>query len=294
MSRIGLRWPTKTMSQIQMVDTLREWRESAEYWERHAQTIRKMFAPVTRAVIEDANIIEGNNVLDVAGGPGEPSLTIAEVVGSTGSVTCTDAVAEMVFAAKSEGQRRGLENVFFEQCLADSLPFRDDSFDAAVCRLGAMFFPDPLLGLREMLRVIKAERSLSFAVWYQSNLNPFAYVVTDVISRHCPTAPTDPDALGAFRFATPGKLAQILTDAGATRVRERLLKFHIEAPISRDEFWEMRSGTSGTLREKLAAMSDDLRLKIANEVKEAVAKFFPDEHMNFPAQMLIVTGDKPN
>jgi len=282
------------MSQVQMVDTLREWRESAQYWERHAQTIRTMFAPVTRALIEDAGISEGDKVLDVAGGPGEPSLTIAEVVGPVGSVTCTDAVAEMVAAAQSEALRRGLKNISFEQCLADSLPFEDDSFDAAVCRMGVMFFPDPLLGLREMLRVIKSDASLSFAVWSDSNLNPYAYIVTDVISRHIPTPPADPDAPSAFRFAERGKLAQILTDAGATRVHERLLKFHIEAPISRDEFWEMRSGTSGTLREKLDAMPGDMRLEIANEVREAIAEFFPNERMSFPAQMLIVTGDKPN
>jgi ubiquinone/menaquinone biosynthesis C-methylase UbiE len=253
-----------------------------------------MFAPVTRALIEDAGISEGDKVLDVAGGPGEPSLTIAEVVGPVGSVTCTDAVAEMVAAAQSEALRRGLKNISFEQCLADSLPFEDDSFDAAVCRMGVMFFPDPLLGLREMLRVIKSDASLSFAVWSDSNLNPYAYIVTDVISRHIPTPPADPDAPSAFRFAAPGKLAQILKAAGAKRVGERLLKFNIEAAISRDQFWEMRSGTSGTLREKLDAMSDDLRLKIAKEVKEAVAEFFPNEHMSFPAQMLIVTGDKSN
>ncbi|MGH9966799.1 MAG: class I SAM-dependent methyltransferase [Pyrinomonadaceae bacterium] len=282
------------MSQAQLVDSLREWRESAAYWERHAQIIRTMFAPVTSALIEEAGIIEGDNVLDVAGGPGEPSLTIAEVVGATGSVTCTDAVAEMIAAAQSEAQRRGLKNISFEQCLADSLPFEDDSFDAAVCRMGVMFFPDPLSGLREMLRVLKSEGSLSFAVWHDSNLNPFAYIVTDVISRHIATQPADPDAPGAFRFAALGKLAQILTAAGAKRVRERLLKFNIEAPISRDEFWEMRSGTSGTLREKLDAMPTDLRLRIASEVKEAVAEFFPDERMSCPAQMLIVSGDKPN
>jgi len=277
-----------------MIDTLPEWRESAEYWERHAQTIRTMFAPVTRALIEDAGIIEGDNVVDVAGGPGEPSLTIAEVVGPSGSITCTDAVAEMITAAQSEAMSRGVKNISFEQCLADSLPFEDDSFDAAVCRLGVMFFPDPGAGLREMLRVIKSEASLSFAVWHESNLNPFAYIVTDIISRHIATPPADPDAPGAFRFAGPGKLAQILKAAGAKRVRERLLKFNIEAPISRDEFWEMRSSTSGTLREKLDAMSDDLRLKIADEVKDAVAEFFPNERMSFPAQVLIVTGDKPN
>jgi hypothetical protein len=130
-------------------------------------------------------------------------------------------------------------------------------------------------------------------VWAESNLNPFAYIVTNVISKYV-TSPTavDPDAPGAFRFATPGKLAQLLTEAGATKVRERLLKFQIEAPISRDEFWEMRSGTSGTLREKLEAMPLELRLRIAKDVKEAVTQFFPNEQMSFPAQMLIVTGHK--
>jgi len=84
-------------------DVLREWRESARYWQRHAATIRRMFAPVTDALVQDAGIVEGHSVLDVAGGPREPSLTIAERVGPTGSVMCTDAVAEMVEAARTRG-----------------------------------------------------------------------------------------------------------------------------------------------------------------------------------------------
>jgi len=281
------------MGQVEAGDTLREWRESAKYWETHARTIQQMFAPVTSALIEDAGIIEGNAVLDVAGGTGEPSLTIAEKVGPSGSVMYTDAVAGMVAAAQSEGARRGLTNIRFQQCLADSLPFETNSFDAAVSRLGVMFFPDPSAALREILRVVKAEGALSFAVWYESNVNPFAYLVTDVLSRYTKTEPADPDAPGAFRFAEPGKLVRVLTEAVAIEVRERLLKFRIEAHISREEFWEMRSGTSGTLREKLAALPTDLRLRIANEVKEAVAEFFPNERMSFPAQMLIVTGARP-
>jgi hypothetical protein len=141
-----------------------------------------------------------------------------------------------------------------------------------------------------MVRVTKADGSLSFAVWYESQLNPFAHVVTDVISRHVSMPLVDPDAPGAFRFAARGKLANILKEAGANHVRERLLEFRIEAPISRDEFWEMRSGTSGTLREKLEAMPGSVRLQIADEVKEAVAEFFTGGRMSFPAQMLIVTG----
>ena len=281
------------MSQVKASDSLQEWRDSAKYWETYAETIRTMFAPVTQALIEAAGIVEGDSVLDVAGGAGEPSHTIAALVGSKGSVTCTDAVAEMVEAARRGALRRGLNNISFRQCQADSLPFDENSFDASVSRLGVMFFPDTLSALREMLRVIKPERRLSFAVWHESNVNPFAYIVTDVLSRYIDVPPQDPDAPNAFRFAERGKLAGILEEAGATRVRERLLRFRIEAPISRDEFWEMRSGTSSTLREKLDLMSPEVRSSVANEVKAAVAKFFPNERMSFPAQMLIVSGTKP-
>ena len=145
------------MGAIESNDTLREWSESAQYWEKHATTLRTIFAPVTSALIKEAGIVEGQKVLDVAAGPGEPSLTISEVVGPTGSVACTDAIGEMVRAAESEARRRGLTNISFHQCTADSLPFDSNSFDAVVSRLGVMFFPDPLAALREMLRVTKPD-----------------------------------------------------------------------------------------------------------------------------------------
>src|SRR5437879_4641027 len=145
--------------------TLREWSESARYWEKHAATLRMIFAPITRALIQQAGIAPGQKVLDVAAGTGEPSLTIAEVIGPRGSVTCTDAIAEMVGAAKREAKRRKLTNVDFFNCPADTLPFADDAFDAVVSRLGVMFFPDPLIALREMLRVTKPGGSLALVVW---------------------------------------------------------------------------------------------------------------------------------
>ncbi|MFN2578118.1 MAG: class I SAM-dependent methyltransferase [Pyrinomonadaceae bacterium] len=279
------------MTTIAKTDVLNEWRVSAKFWAKHSATIRSMFAPVTNALIEEACIVKGETVLDVAGGAGEPSLTIAEAVGPTGSVTCTDAVVEMVAAAESEARRRRLKNIMFRQCLADSLPFENDSFDAAVSRLGVMFFPDTLAALREMLRVAKSDGVLSFAVWDKSELNPFAYIVTDVISRYVESPPAEPDAPGAFRFAEKGKLASILSDAGAIDVKERILKFHIEAPISPEEFWAMRSETSDTLRKKLAKLAGE-QARVAQEVRDGVREFFPNNEMSFPAQMLIVTGRK--
>lgn len=271
---------------------LREWRESATYWEKHAQTIRIMFAPLTRALIEEAGIRAGAHVLDVAGGPGEPSLTIAEVVGASGSVMCTDVVTEMVAAAEREARRRRLTNIQFQQVPADLLPFGDNTFDAAVCRLGVMFFPDPLAGVNQMFRVTKQSGKVSFAVWAKSELNPFAYVITDIVSRYIETPAADPSAPGAFRFAESGVLAHVLTQAGARDVTERSLRFYIEAPITPSEFWEMRSETSGTLREKLAALPKTETDRITQAVEKSLREFFPDNQMKFPAEMLVITGTK--
>jgi ubiquinone/menaquinone biosynthesis C-methylase UbiE len=277
-------------SDSQADEVLREWRESAFYWQKHIGTIRTMFAPLTEALIEEARIVEGYSVLDIAGGSGEPSLTIAETVRPTGSVTVTDAVAEMVDAAKTEAQRRGITNVAFRQCAADSLPFESGSFDAVVCRLGVMFFPDPLAALREMVRVTKNGGAIALVVWDKSELNPFSYVITKVVARYFDTPPPDPGVPSAFRFAETGVLAKLLKDAGATEVKEQSLEFHIAAPISPKEFWEMRSETSGTLREKLATLSPEQADAIAREAQKSVREFFPNNQMSFPAQMIIVTG----
>ena len=252
-----------------------------------------MFGPITQALVEDADIIEGDAVLDVAGGAGEPSLTIAEAVGPTGSVTYTDAAPEMATAAESEARRRGITNVAFKQCAADSLPFESNSFDAVVSRLGVMFFPDPVAALREMLRVTKRGGVLSLAVWGKSELNPFFYVINDVVARYFEAAaPADPNAPGAFRFEEPGSLARILSDAGAVEVKERVLKFDITAPMNPAQFWELRAETSGTLREKLGTLSPPLANSLAQEAQEAMREFSSNNQMSIPAQMIIVTGRK--
>lgn len=277
----------------QVDEVLREWRENAAYWQKHSDAIRTMFQPITQALIDDVGIVAGQSVLDVAGGSGEPSLTISERVGSTGSVLCTDVVAEMVNIATSEARQKGLTNIQFRQCGADALPFENDSFDVVVCRLGAMFFPDPLAGLREMLRVMKPSGAMALAVWGRSEVNPFFSLVTDVLERHAASPPGDRDAPGAFRFAEPGNLARILQQAGAIEVREHPLEFQIVAPFTPKEFWAMRAETSGTLRQKLATLSQAQKELVAQEVEEAATRFFSNNQMSLPASVIIVIGNKP-
>jgi len=144
-----------------------------------------------------------------------------------------------------------------------------------------------------MLRVVKPQGVICLAMWGQAERNPFTNVVTTVMSRYVDTPPAGPDAPGAFRFGEPGKLASSLREAGAANIRERELNFHIEAPITTEEYWQLRSATSGTLREKLAKLPADVTQQISSDVQAAAREYFPHGHMSFPAQMLVVSGQKP-
>jgi len=273
-------------------EVISQWSESAPYWEKHREIIREMFAPITQALIADAEITSRRAVLDLATGPGEPALSIAEWVGREGKVVGIDAVPEMVEAARREAKRRGFRNATFEVAFADDLPFPANSFDAVVSRFGVMFFPSPAGSVREMLRVLVPGGRIAMAVWHFAERNSFHYVVSQVVERYVDSSPPAPDSPDAFRFANPGDLLAILSKAGAAKASERLLRFSIRAPISVEDFWELRSEMPDKLRTKLAGLPTQRMTELKGEVIKALRAFSADGGMSFPAEVLIVSGVK--
>jgi SAM-dependent methyltransferase len=273
-------------------EIINRWTGSAPYWEKHREIIRQMFAPVTQGLVEDGQIGGGQVVLDIAMGPGEPALSVAGLVGPKGKVFGIDPIPEMVAAARRAADRLELRNVQFDVAFADQLPFPVDTFDAVISRFGVMFFPSPLDGLREMLRVLKPGRNLALAVWHFAETNPFHYALSRVIDRYAKSPPLAPDALDAFRFATPGKLGKILNEAGAISVSERLLQFPIQASISLEDFCTLRIEMSEKLREKIARLSNDQLAEVKREALESLREYCTGNRMSFPAEVLIVSGVK--
>jgi len=273
-------------------EVIKRWRGSAPFWDKHRDIIRGMFAPVTQALVEDARIGTEDSVLDVATGPGEPALSIAALAGPKGKVFGVDAIHGMVEAARSEAQRLGLKNAKFDVAFADDLPFAAGTFDAVISRFGVMFFPSPVDGVREMLRVLKPGRKLAFAVWHFAEKNPFHYALSRVMDRYVDSPPLDPEAPDAFRFAPRGKLMEVFFEAGAVTRSERLLQFKIEAPVSVEDFWNLRREMSEKLNEKFEMLSEERKPKVKQEMLSSLAEYSTGNAVSFPAEVLIVSGTK--
>jgi ubiquinone/menaquinone biosynthesis C-methylase UbiE len=78
-------------------------------------------------------------VLDVATGTGEAALAAIPLVRPAGLVIGADISVAMLTAARVRLPEA------YRAVAADgqALAFRDASFDAVICQLGLMFFPDP-------------------------------------------------------------------------------------------------------------------------------------------------------
>jgi len=269
-----------------------KWSGVAPFWEKYREIIWQMFAPVTQALVEDAQIASGHAVLDVGTGAGEPALSVVPVVGPEGKVVGIDPAPQMVAAARRAAEHRGVMNTHFEVASADDLPYPLDSFDAVLSRFGAMFFPSPVAAIRQMLGVLRPGRKLALAVWGPVERNPFFETLSRVVDEYVESPPPAPDDPDPFRFAEPGRLRDVVGEAGALAPSERLLRFTIQAPISAEEFWTLRCEMSEKLRERVAMLSIQQLTEVKREALEALSAYSTDGVMNFPAQVLIVSGTK--
>jgi SAM-dependent methyltransferase len=260
--------------------------------EKNREIIHQMFAPVSEALIEDAEIAPGHSVLDVGTGPGEPALRIAELMESRGEVVGIDPAAGMIEASRRAAERLSLTNARFETAGVDRLSFPDDRFDAVVSRFGVMFFPSPIAGVREMLRVLRPGRTLVFAVWHSQDSNPFHDVLARIVDSVLPPTELPADAPGAFRFAAPGKLRAIVAEAGAANPVERLFRFSIDVPLSPEDFWNLRMEMADKLRERLATLQPDSFEDLKRRAIAAFQEYLSANGLSFPAEVRLVSARK--
>src|SRR5215471_8868211 len=125
--------------------------EAAAGYDRAFARVTTHFAPF---LLRAAHVAPGMRVLDVATGTGLAAEAALRVVGTTGHVIAADLSPAMV--EKARQRLSNAPNVSLAVEDGQALSFSNDSFDAVMCSLGLMFFPDPSLGLAEFRRVLRA------------------------------------------------------------------------------------------------------------------------------------------
>ena len=101
-----------------------------------------------------ANLREGDQVLDIAGGTGDLSLAFAKKVGSTGQVVHTDINEAMLRVGRDRLINQGVVLPTLV-CDAEHLPFPDQHFDLVSVAFGLRNMTHKDAALREMCRVLK-------------------------------------------------------------------------------------------------------------------------------------------
>src|SRR6267378_3832611 len=121
---------------------------AAEYDQAFAH-VTAYFMPF---LLRAAGVAPGMHVLDIATGTGLSAEAALAAVGPTGHVTAADISPAMVEKARERLGKAPNASVSVED--GQALSFADESFDAVLCNLGLMFFPDPVRGLTEFRRVL--------------------------------------------------------------------------------------------------------------------------------------------
>ena len=192
-----------------------QWDRSAPGWNNHAAPIGAWLARATDAMLEMAGVGPGARVLDVAAGSGEQTLTIADRVGSSGFVLATDLSPAIVALAQANAQRAGHSHVQVQVADGEQLGVEAASFDAAVSRLGVMFFPNPLQGLVEMRNALRPGGGVCTMVFAAPERNPCITILMSTAMKHAGLPPRDPyQPGGLLSLGKPGLIDSLFTQAG--------------------------------------------------------------------------------
>ena len=195
--------------------TLQQWQIAAQGWNEHTPSIRQWLRAATDAMLGMAGVARGARVLDVAAGAGDQTLDIAERVGPQGSVLATDLSPAILEFAHANAERAGHRNVRTQVADGERLGLEEAGFDAAVCRLGLMFFPDPLAGLREMRRALRPGGGICTMVFSTPQANPCVATLMATALEHAGLPMRDPYRPGSLlSLGKPGLIDELFRAAG--------------------------------------------------------------------------------
>jgi SAM-dependent methyltransferase len=247
---------------------------------------RAQLEPAHSLMLDMAALQPGERVLDVACGTGLVSFRVAEAVGARGAVVGTDISGEMVEAARRSAAERDVDNASFERSDAETLPFADATFDAAVCGLGLMYVSDPVKALCEMRRLLRPGGRAAAAVWGARRNCGWAEIfpITDahVASEVCPMF---------FHLGTKDMLARTFEAAGFTDIRSQRLVTRLHYATPDDALAAVFRG--GPVALAYSRFDDATRRAVHAEYLDSIAAFRAGGGYQVPGEFVVAAARAP-
>ncbi len=207
-----------------------------------------------------AGVAADQRVLDVGCGAGALTVVLADIVGGE-NVTGVDPSEPFVEAARSRVPEADLR-----VGPAESLPFEDGAFDAALAQLVFHFVTDPALAAAEMKRVTRKGGRVATCSWDSTGGMTMLGAYWAAVRFVEPAAPDDE----ALRFGThPGELAGLWRETGFRDVLDDSITVSARYE-SFDELWRAYLGGAGPIGVHAQSLDEATRDKVAAALHERV------------------------
>jgi SAM-dependent methyltransferase len=231
---------------------------AADVYDRYIGRYSRLLAP---QLADFAGVRSGQRVLDVGSGPGSLTGELVARLGS-GAVAAVDPSEPFVAAA-----RERYPGVDVRRASAESLPFADMAFDAAIAQLVVHFMTDPVAGLREMARVTRSGGVVAACVWDHASGHGPLNLFWSAARALDPTV-DDESRLAGVR---EGHLAELFDSAGLHEIADTTLWVRLEHATF-EAWWEPFTNGVGPAGTYLAGLS----LERQDALREACRAAAPD------------------
>lgn len=256
-------------------------------WDRAAREYetlwREQLAPAQAKLLACAALRPGEHVLDVACGTGLVTFAAAGAVGAAGGALGVDISGRMIAAATRRAEERLASNVSFARMNAEGLELAHASFDVALCALGLMYVPDPLLAMREMYRVLRPGGRAVVAVWGERSrcgwAPVFQIVDDEVASEVCPLF---------FRLGQREALARLCADAGFAAIEEHRIEAVLGYPDADSACDAAFLG--GPVALAWSRFDADIRARVRSRYIEAIAPWRHGPGYRVPGEFVVVAA----
>ena len=191
--------------------------EVGRRWARNQRALDAVFAPLTRALVERADLRTGARVLDVGCGAGETALIAANRIGPRGRIVACDVSGPLLDVARGRVEREAAGGAAIDWTEADAAThaFGAAAFEHILSRFGVMFFPDSEAAFAHLRYALVPGGRMTFLCWRSLDENPWVSVPRATVLPLVPDHASPPaDGPGPFRFADRATIERILAAAG--------------------------------------------------------------------------------